>query len=146
MTDRWSSPRTAPPRTGCKNPWSSQLAWLGLTIYSAYIHVSCSRTIPLLQPGLCFPTSPSNDRAGRRVEYSLEGENICNSRGSEETVDTVPPGHFQVLRVTSELVVRSANGVWLLTLFCALWPERTHPLPRRARRARRWGSRGASLS
>ena len=39
--------------------------------------------------------------------YSLEGENICNSRGSEETVDTVPPGHFQVLRVTSELVVTS---------------------------------------
>ena len=44
--------------------------------------------------------------------YSLEGENICNSRGSEETVDTVPPGHFQVLRVTSELVVRSANGCY----------------------------------
>ena len=49
----------------------------------------------------------SNDCAGRRVEYSLQGENICNSRGSEETVDTVPPGHFQVLRVTSELVVTS---------------------------------------
>ena len=66
------------------------------------------------------------------MEYSLQGENICNSRGSEETVDTVPPGHFQVLRVTSELVVRSANGFELMTLFCVLWPERTHPLPRRA--------------
>ena len=55
---------------------------------------------------------------------SLEGENICNSRGSEETVDTVPPGHFQVLRVTSELVVRSTNRLSVAGSFVLCGPSR----------------------
>lgn len=38
-----------------------------------------------------------------RVGYDGGGRNVTCSRGAAKTVDTIAPGHFQVLRVDSEL-------------------------------------------
>ena len=45
-----------------------------------------------------------NNHATRtaRVEYDCGGRNITCSRGARKTVDTIAPGHFQVLRYDSE--------------------------------------------
>lgn len=38
-----------------------------------------------------------------RVEYDCGGRNITCSRGNRQTVDTIAPRHFQVIRIDSEL-------------------------------------------
>lgn len=43
-----------------------------------------------------------------RVKYDMGGENITCSRGQMNSVDTIAPRHFQVLRVDSEIDHRNA--------------------------------------